>query len=130
LIVIDSSAFVDSILSKSAADRLAVIGAANQIAVPDIFYVEVASAVRKLESLKLLVRDQAEEALQCLVDLKLDVYPTKELVKQIWDHRHFISAYDTAYVAVAVNTKSPLVTHDDKLAKAVGGFLKTSRLIP
>jgi predicted nucleic acid-binding protein len=52
------------------------------------------------------------------------------LLKEIWQLRSNFSAYDAAYVAIALGTKSTLITHDMRLANAASSLIKTQQLAP
>lgn len=65
-----------------------------------------------------LTEEQAENALQDLLDLPLTVYPTAPLLRRGWDLRDNVTTYDSCYVALAEALGCPLVTADRRLANA------------
>jgi predicted nucleic acid-binding protein len=47
-------------------------------------------------------------------------YPHAPLVPRIWELKENLTAYDAAYVALAEALDAPLVTMDERLARAPG----------
>ena len=64
--------------------------------------------------------DQAERALDDLLDLPVAVYPTVDLLRRGWELRDNVSAYDACYIALAESLDSTLLTADVRLARAPG----------
>ena len=81
---------------------------------------ECANAVRLLERSGRLTPTAAAEALVRLESLPLQRHETLDLLASIWSLRHHLSAYDAAYVALARARDCPLVTFDERLARAPG----------
>jgi len=63
---------------------------------------------------------QAGNALRDLLDLPLVVYPTAPLLRRGWELHDNVTAYDSCYVALAEALGCPLVTADQRLARAPG----------
>jgi predicted nucleic acid-binding protein len=93
---------------------------AQQIAAPDLLRVEVLSVIRRQLSLGTLDVDQADRAVDDLLDLPIAVYPTTSLIRRIWDLRNNLTAYDACYVALAEALGCTLLTADVKLFRAPG----------
>ena len=88
--------------------------------VPHLFDVEVLNVLRRHALRGALSEARARLALRRLSGAALDRYPHGPLVARIWDLRDNLTAYDAAYVALAEALDAPLVTTDDRLARASG----------
>ena len=55
--------------------------------------------------------------------------PDRPLLDFVWRHRHNFSPYDAPYVAIAQHFAVPLVTHDQRLARAARA-LGTTVVVP
>jgi predicted nucleic acid-binding protein len=89
--------------------------------VPDLFWVELASAFWKAIRLGRFSQASAEQAIADLMGRDLPAYPTAPLLNQAFHiaTTHGRSVYDSVYVALAVQTKQDLITADERLAKAL-----------
>lgn len=87
---------------------------------PDLLRVEVVSVVRRHRSAGRLSTEQAEAAVQDLFDFPVRVFPTAPLLQRVWDLRDNLTAYDGCYAALAEAVDAPLLTADQRLAKAPG----------
>ena len=92
----------------------------EQIAAPDLLIVEVLSVIRRQLSLGTLDVNQADRAVDDLLDLPIVVYPTSSLVRRVWELRNNLTAYDACYVALAEALGCTLLTADVKLSRAPG----------
>jgi predicted nucleic acid-binding protein len=63
---------------------------------------------------------RADQAIEDLLDLRLNRYPHIVLLSRIWELRHNLSAYDAAYVALAERLGASLLSRDRRLASASG----------
>ena len=92
-----------------------------QFVVPDLFYVEVASAIWKAVRGGRIPRDSGNQALLLLTQREFATVPSLKLLDQAFkiaaDHGR--SVYDSLYVALAVQTKSQLITADESLANSL-----------
>lgn len=81
--------------------------------------VETLRTIRRLEFAGYLTKEEAAVALEevCEAEVLL-VAPEPWLLRAIWALRHTISPYDAAYAALARRFDSPLVTFDQRLARA------------
>jgi predicted nucleic acid-binding protein len=87
---------------------------------PHLLDLEVAQVLRRLSAEGTLTTQRADEAIRDLLDLRLTRYAHSILLPRIWQHRHNLSAYDAAYVALAETLGATLITRDACLASAPG----------
>ena len=60
---------------------------------------------------------EALDSLSILRDLGIERHPHTPLLDEIWKHRHNLTAYDAAYLALARLLNAELVTMDEGLRK-------------
>lgn len=123
MIVIDASALIELLVGGTPrAARLAarIADPAESLHAPHLLDLEVASVLRTLEARRQLSPALATRAIADLLALDLVRYSHETLVPRIWQLRGNLTAYDAAYVALAENLGSPLVTCDGRLAAAPG----------
>ncbi|MBA3326928.1 MAG: PIN domain-containing protein [Solirubrobacterales bacterium] len=117
--VADASAVLDVILRQA---RAAVIGAhlarLAELHVPEHFHVEAISALRRLRLRGGLSEHAAQQSLRSLARLRVVRYPVLGLSETIWSLRDQLTAYDAAYLALALRLGAELVTSDAALAAA------------
>lgn len=118
LIVLDASAAIDLLLDSGGRGehlnkRVAPL---ERFHVPELFDVEVMSALRGIERGGLMDEARAATALERLSGLRAERWRHEELRPDMWRRRHRLSIYDAAYVALAKLLDLPLVTADAKLA--------------
>jgi predicted nucleic acid-binding protein len=121
VLVVDASVLAPAVAdggSDGAAYRSRLRG--ERIAAPDLLRVEVLSVIRRQLSVGLLDVDQAEQALDDLLELPVSIYPTASLLRRGWELRDNVSAYDACYIALAESLDSTLLTADVRLARAPG----------
>lgn len=87
---------------------------------PDLLRIEVASVLRRHANAGLLTPQQADAAISDLLDFPITVFPTRPLLRRVWELRQNLTSYDGCYVALAEAVDSPLVTADRRLANAPG----------
>ena len=92
----------------------------EQLAAPDLLRIEVLSVLRRQHRLGGLDAGQVGAAVDDLLDLELDVYPTGPLLRRTWQLRDNVTAYDACYVALAEALDCPLLTADARLSRAGG----------
>ena len=92
----------------------------EQLAAPDLLRVEVLSVLRRQARLGELAAAQVAAAVDDLLDLELDVYPTGPLLRRVWELRDNVTAYDACYVALAEALDCALLTADARLSRASG----------
>jgi predicted nucleic acid-binding protein len=107
----------DALFTHLAADPPA------QIFVPDLFYIECANILWKHTRRSGYPADKARKDLADLGALALGSIPTAALMTEALDVaiKETLSAYDACYVALARRLSVPVVTADEKLARALAG---------
>jgi predicted nucleic acid-binding protein len=122
VIVLDAPATVNWLLQTPAGQRIErrIYARNDTLHAPHLLDLEVAQVVRRLVREGIISARRAEEAVRDLLDLRIARYPHFVLLTRIWQHRHNLSAYDAAYVALAEKLGAALVTRDSRLAAASG----------
>lgn len=93
--------------------------------VPDLFWVELANALWKAVRRAELSADNAASAISFVRDLDIATLASVDLVPQALDLAvtYGRTVYDSLYVALAVQSKSELITADERLANALAAHL-------
>ena len=122
MIVIDASAAVEWLLHSSAGRRIEerIYAGRESLHAPHVLDLEVAQTFRRLVREHAISSERAGEALTDLLLLRILRHPHSSLLPRIWHHRHNLTAYDAAYVALAENLDAALLTRDTRLAAASG----------
>ena len=104
----------EELLESSRRDRVRFL-------VPDLFWVEVANALWKAVRRNEISANNAAAAMSFLRDLAIATLPSIDIVPQALDLAitHGRTAYDSLYVALAMQSKSSLITADERLANAL-----------
>jgi predicted nucleic acid-binding protein len=80
---------------------------------------EVIRTLRKAVLSGALTEADAVAAFQALETAEITyIGTTRMLLRAVWAMRHHVSAYDAAYLAIALQYEAPLVTLDARLATA------------
>ena len=116
--VIDASAAAEYLLRTPLGLQLADLIEQAFLLAPELLDVEVVSVLRRAVLRKKLEEYRALVALDDLVNWPVDRIPHTALVREAWQHRHNVSAYDAFYVAVARVYDVPLLTADGPLTRA------------
>ena len=92
-----------------------------QFVVPDLFYVETASAIWKAVRAGRVSRAFADQALVLLTQREFPTVPSLKLLDRAFQiaAAHERTVYDCLYVALAVQTNSQLITADERLANSL-----------
>jgi len=107
-----------------------VLASGNTLHSPELVFVEVTSAFRRMVSAGTLAQARAEDAIRDLAALRLKAYPHLSLVGRVWELRHNLSAYDATYVALAETLDAPLLTCDGKMSAAQGHHARIEAFEP
>jgi predicted nucleic acid-binding protein len=96
---------------------------AARFAVPDLLFLETASAITKNVRRGLMSSNQALEIIKSIVDGPFDVYSTQALARDALriGLARDITPYDASYVALAISTRAEYVTADRKLFNKLQG---------
>ncbi|WP_366942471.1 type II toxin-antitoxin system VapC family toxin [uncultured Serinicoccus sp.] len=89
----------------------------HQVASTELVFAEVLEVLRHFCSRGEMTDERAAEAVEDLLDLDLHLHRLSPLAPHMWALRSAISAYDAAYVALAVGLDAMLVTTDRRLAR-------------
>ena len=122
MIVLDASAAIDWLLQTPAGLRIEqrIYADSDTVHTVHLLDVEFAQVLRRLVREKTLTAKRAEEAIADLCALRVTRYAPALLLERVWQLRQNLSAYDSAYVALAEELKAPLITRDRKIAQAPG----------
>jgi len=117
MVVVDASAALAALLNDGPA-RHAV--GAEQLHVPHLVDLEVASALRRRVAAQLLGAEAGWTALDSWRRLGMTRYAIHTLLDRVWELRDNLSAYDASYVALAELLGCSLLTADGRLGRAPG----------
>ncbi|HZU39405.1 MAG TPA: type II toxin-antitoxin system VapC family toxin [Solirubrobacteraceae bacterium] len=120
-VVCDASALAAALLDAGrdgrwAAQRLSE----SDLAAPTLIGFETANVIRRQEIAGVIGGDQAAQAHADLLDLAIELWPYEVLAPRAWQLRANLSIYDAAYVALGELIGAPLVTLDQRIARAPG----------
>lgn len=126
MIVLDASATIEWLLQSPTGVKIdqRISSPSESLHAPHLLDVEVAQVLRRYVRDKTITARRGQEALEDLVDIRLNRYPHDFLIPRIWDLRARLTAYDAACVALAEVLDAPLVTCDAKIAAASGHHAK------
>jgi len=122
MIVLDASVVVDLVLGLGRAAEIAdrIRSERETLHAPHLLDLEVAQVLRRHARLGSIDARRGREALQDFADLGVERHPHDLFLARIWELRDSVSAYDAAYLALAEVIGAPLLTLDQKLARAGG----------
>ena len=104
----------EELLAASRRDEL-------QFLVPDLFWVELANALWKAVRRNEISSDNAAAAMSFVRELDIATAPSIDIVPQALDLAisYGRTVYDSLYVALAIHSKSEMITADERLANAL-----------
>jgi predicted nucleic acid-binding protein len=121
VIVVDASALPEVLLQTNVAPgierRFARAGGLHG---PELLDLEILQALRRLVGARTISADRAELAVGALERVALRRWSHGVTRRRACALRAKLSAYDAAYVALAEQLRSPLVTCDGRLARSSG----------
>jgi predicted nucleic acid-binding protein len=119
--VVDASVMVEVLLRIPGSEQLeARLSRPKRLCAPSLLDVEVAQAMRRYAARGELPALRGSEALELLRVFPIVRYGHGPLLSRIWQLRANLTAYDAAYVALAEALRAPLLTADERLARAPG----------
>jgi predicted nucleic acid-binding protein len=118
--VVDTSALMEFLIGADPDRKLVQRLLTSTSAAPQLLTAESLHVLRKLAHRGLITDEQAEEALDNLLDVPITLIDHVPLARRAWELRHVASAYDALYLALAEELDVPLVTCDARLAGASG----------
>jgi predicted nucleic acid-binding protein len=129
LVVVDASVAVKWFLPENGealvSEALALLDAYDKeevrFVVPDLFYVETASAIWKAVRVGRVPQAFGDQSLVLLTQREFPTVPSLKLLDKAFQiaTAHGRTVYDCLYVALAVQTNSQLITADERLANSL-----------
>jgi predicted nucleic acid-binding protein len=121
LIVVDASVLASALVDDGPdGDKARARLRGEYLIAPELIDLEVTSVLRRQHSAGHLGDRRAAQALADLTDLPMRRAPHLPLLARCWELRANITAYDSAYVALAEAIDGTLLTADERLARAPG----------
>jgi predicted nucleic acid-binding protein len=122
VIVADASAILELLLQTplAAAVERRILRDGETIHAPALIDLEVAQVLRRYIGRSEISAARAGVALDTMTVFPIERYTHEALLPRIWELRENLTAYDAAYVALAEALRAPLVTGDERLARAPG----------
>ncbi len=128
-VVIDASAGVELIADTTRGRALRSLLPVDAVPwVPETFYIEVGSVLRRWDLNAILTPEQISEALRQLAAWPLHVVQVRSLFADAWRHRKNLTFADATYVALAEHLDAEVLTGDHKLANAPALAVRMLRL--
>lgn len=121
MIVVDASCIYELISEGPASGWVrAELTQHQDLAAPELIDVEVVGLLRRDVASGALASSRAEIALAELLDWPGERFHHRSLAQRVWELRDNIRTADAFYVALAEVLRCPLVTLDQRLARASG----------
>lgn len=125
-LVVDASAGVELLLNTVVGQRLrSRLPAGAEQWVPELYFAEVAAALRRLELARTISSERASVALNRLMSSPAHVTETKPLIPPAWHLRHNVTVADAIYVVLCQELGASLVTTDHRLTRSPGLDVET-----
>lgn len=122
MIVVDASVMANLVGDDGQAGMRARarIAEVTHLAAPDLIDVETVAVLRKRWGAGDLTARRFKAAIDDLLSLPMDRFPTGPLMVRAYQLRANVTPYDAAYVALAEALGYPLLTADVRLSRAPG----------
>lgn len=125
LLVVDASVVLDLLARFRPQPLEALLWApGTALAAPELIDIEILNVLRKLDRRGAIPAARRAGLPEQLRALRIRKFRHGALLDGIWSLRANVTAYDAAYVVLAVALKAPLVTRDARLARAVKPMLE------
>ena len=120
--VIDASVLANVVGDDSPAGQMARarVAVADQVSAPDLIDVETVAVLRKRWLAGDLTARRFRSAVDDLLALPVDRFPTGPSMIRAYELRANVTAYDATYIALAEGLACTLLTADGRLARAPG----------
>ena len=118
VVVVDASAFVDILANTSRAAAVRVRLRSVEAHAPAHVDAEVLSALGRLHRTGDLAEGEVAAAIAAIARMPVTRHPLPRLLPAAWSHRQSIRVVDGLYVALAETLQAPLITTDERLARA------------
>ena len=120
-VVVDASAIVAALVDSGEAGRWVESQLVDEsLAAPHLMPVEATNILRRAVLAGAISTDVASLAHHDLLQLRVDYVPYEPLAMRVWQLRDNLSAYDAWYVGLAEALGVPLITLDERIARAPG----------
>ncbi|MGO1545157.1 MAG: type II toxin-antitoxin system VapC family toxin [Gulosibacter sp.] len=122
MIVLDTSAAIELLLAlpQSKAVQEEVERAGWRLAAPELLTIEVLQVMRRRVAAQLSSLSSANTGRALFTDLNIQFFDHSLVANRVWELRENLTAYDASYVALAELLDAPLLTTDERLARAPG----------
>jgi len=124
MIVIDASVALALAFSEDDADRIAALVASERLLAPPIWRLDVVNVILRNERQRLITPEQGNRVLAALSAIGVEFVDsqTDQTLEQMaaFARPHQLTAYDVAYLDVALKTSATLLTLDQNLRVAAG----------
>jgi predicted nucleic acid-binding protein len=122
MFVIDASVVIELFLNTFRASKLRqrLFENDRSFFAPHLIDIEVTQTLRRFVYKREMSSERAQLSLGDFAALPLQRYAHTSFIPRIWELRDSLSAYDATYVALAEALEMPLLTCDEKLARANG----------
>ena len=118
--VIDASVGVEYLLRTQLGETVTELVESSRLAAPELFDLEILSAVRGFVLRGELSREDALVAIAALFDWSVERISHRDTLFATWRYYLNVSTYDAVYIAIAQNLGVEVLTADSKLARAPG----------
>lgn len=118
--MVDASVFIEYLLPGPREEKCRglVEDPANELLVPDLVFVEAANGFRKVARRHGFPSKAVPFLIEDLSMLPLISFPTRSLVEGAVPHFEELTAYDSCYLALALERSCPVATFDRALGAA------------
>ncbi|MEM9705477.1 MAG: type II toxin-antitoxin system VapC family toxin [Pseudomonadota bacterium] len=122
MIVVDASLAFEIMLASQRSDVLSdlLLAKGDVLCAPEIIELELLQTLRRLVYQGSVTEALAAQAIDNLNDLRIERFSHNPLRRRIWSLRHYLTAYDAAYFALAELLEAPLWTLDRKYLSVPG----------